>query len=206
MKKILFLSAMILLALQSAGASMLETFTFTQAGYSAASLSGSFTGLVEADGIVQLADLTSFTANLTTNLGFPIGAQTDTYALGDLKLFSISVAPDGPNSSLDLFASITTGTPGNLCVGAAAAFDLCGTSNNAVGFAQVRYAPNPFLTVKTSQTAVVNLVPAAPVTTVPEPASPVMIAIALALGMAWQRRRKCGFWLWASCCKSPKTT
>ena len=147
----------------AASASTVETFSFTQSGYSFGKITGTFTGTLELDGSVQLADLTAFSANF---------GQTDYYSLQDLKLFSIMPSTHGPNSSLDLFASITTGVPGSICVGAAAAFGLCGQGGNISGEDHFRYAQNPFLFITTTQFAVVDLLPPAPPPTpTPEPSS-----------------------------------
>ena len=100
-------------------AATLETFTFTQTGYAPGdTLTGTFTGAVEVDGSIQQADLTDFSASFADNLGALQGTQIDHYSLVNLQLFSFVPSMDGPNSSLDLFASATSGTPGSICVGA----------------------------------------------------------------------------------------
>src|SRR5579863_1085915 len=104
-----------------AGASTVETFSFTQGGYPAGTLTGTFTGTLELDGSIQLADLTAFSTSYAVNLGPPQGMEIDSYSLPDLKLFSFMPGTNGPNSTLDFFAGITTGTPGSICAGAAAA-------------------------------------------------------------------------------------
>jgi hypothetical protein len=168
-------------------AATVETFSFTQNGYLRTDyLHGTFTGAVEPDGLIQLADLSFFTASFTENQG-PLSA-VDTYSLANLQLFSFMPSTDGPNSTLDIFASFTTGTPGSICVGAAAAFGLCGKSSNAVGEDHLRYSQNPFLFEITSQFAVVQFVPPQPAAT-PEPASAGLCGLTLASVLAWRALR-----------------
>ncbi len=153
----------------SAEAGPIETFSFAQTGYVLTdTLSGTFSGALEPGGSIQLADLTAFSAAFTANLGSLVGTEVDTYSLADLNLFSFFPSTDGPNSSLDIFASITTGVPGSICVGAAAAFGLCGQEGNAVGVDHLRYSQNPFLFETTAQFANVAFVPQT--AAVPEPA------------------------------------
>lgn len=172
----------------AAHASALETFTFTQTGYPGNDkLTGTFTGAIEADGSIQQADLSAFTASFTVDLGLS-GIQTDTYTLANLQLFSFLPSINGPNSSLDIFASVTSGPPGSICVGAAAAFGLCGVSGNLAGVDHVIYQPNPFLWETTAQTPTVQLLPPQPTAT-PEPASAGLCALSLASIIMWRRRK-----------------
>jgi len=145
-------------------AANVETFSFTQQFGSGATITGSFTGTPETDGSIQLADLTGFTATYALNAGPPTGNFVDTYALANLLLFSIFPAADGPNSSLDIFADITTAPSGSICVGAVAAFGECGDSGNFSGEVHVRYSQNPFLFDHTTATANVTFV-SAPIAT-----------------------------------------
>jgi hypothetical protein len=172
----------------AAKAATLETFAFTQTGYPGIDrLTGSFTGAVEANGSIQQADLTAFTASFVDDFG-PLGIHTDTYSLSNLQLFSFIPGMDGPNSSLDIFASVISGPPGSICVGAAAAFGLCGQGGNFAGIDHAIYQPNPFLWLGTTQAAVMQFVPAQPAAT-PEPASIGLCGLALASAVGW--RRKC---------------
>ena len=172
----------------AAYASTLETFAFTQTGYAGNDqLTGTFTGAVEADGSIQQADLTAFTASFTADFG-ALGLHTDTYTLANLQLFSFLPSLDGPNSSLDIFANVPSGPPGSICVGAAAAFDLCGVSGNLAGVDHLIYQQNPFLWETTTRAAAVQLVPSQPVTT-PEPASAGLCTLTLASIFTWRRRR-----------------
>ncbi len=161
-----------------AGAGTVETFTFTQT-YPVDVMTGTFTGSLEPDGSIQLADLTAFSAIL-------VNSSIDTYSLQDLQLFSFLPGANGPNSSLDFFASITSGVPGSFCVGAAAAFGLCGQNGNIAGDVHFRYAPNPFLFETTTQFASVNLDPPA---IAPEPSTLWLWGWGIALMAAgWLRR------------------
>jgi hypothetical protein len=161
----------------AANAASLETFTFTQKGYPVDDvLTGTFTGVVEADGSIQQADLTAFTASFFYDEG-PLGVEVDTYSLVNLELFSFSPSMDGPNSSLDIFASVTSGTPAGICVGAAAAFGLCQQGGNVAGVDHVK--SNEFLWLTTTQFAAVQFVPVQ-TTVTPEPASIGLCGLALA--------------------------
>jgi hypothetical protein len=128
-------------------------------------VTGIFTGAVEPGGSIQLGDLTAFSATYTLSTG--LLSLVNTYSLADLQLFSFIPGANGPNSSLDIFASVTASPPGSLCVGAAAAFGECGTGGNITGQVHVRYAQNPFLFDQTTQIANVTFVPAPVVTSEP---------------------------------------
>jgi hypothetical protein len=172
----------------AADASTIETFTFTQTGYPLTGmLTGTFSGVAEPNGSIQQADLTAFAASFTANLGVPTGIQVDSYSLANLQLFSFTPSMDEPNSLLDIFASVTSGTPGSICVGAVAAFGLCGLGGNLAGVDHLIYQPNPFLWASTTQYAVVQFVPAQ--STTPEPASIGLCGLAMASAFVWRRRR-----------------
>jgi hypothetical protein len=171
----------------AANAATIETFKFTQTGYVGDDiLTGSFTGTVEADGSIQQADLTAFTASFLDDRG-SFGIQIDSYSLANLQLFSFRPAMDGPNASLDIFASVTSGPPGSICVGAAAAFGLCGVGGNLFGVDHLIYQQNAFLWVTSTQAAVVQFVPAQSASA-PEPLSISLCALALLSTIAWRRR------------------
>jgi hypothetical protein len=170
-------------------AATIETFTFVQTGYPLTGmLTGTFSGVVEPNGSIQQADLTALSASFTADRGVPIGIQVDSYSLTNLQLFSFIPSMDGPNSSLDIFASVTIGPPGSICVGAAAAFGLCGLGGNLAGIYHLIYQPNPFLWVSTTQSAVVLFV-SAQSTTTPEPASSGLCGLAMASAFVWRRRQ-----------------
>ena len=166
-----------------AHAGPLETFSFTQGYPSLASVTGTFTGTVEPGGSIQLADLTAFSA--TYSLTGPV-TLANTYTLADLQLFSFIPGANGPNSSLDIFASVAASPPGSLCVGAAAAFGQCGTGGNVAGMVHVRYAQNPFLFDQTTQFANVTFVPTQVVTS--EPALLGVAGLILPLLGSWHGR------------------
>jgi hypothetical protein len=174
------LAALLLAAALSpaaAHASSLETFTFTQTGYPVDDmLTGSFTGMVESDGSIQQADLTAFTASFSYDEG-PLGIEVDTYSLANLQLFSFAPSVDGPNSSLDIFASAPSGTPAGICVGAAAAFGLCQQGGNVSGVDHVK--SNEFLWLTTTQSPSVQFEPAQ-ITPAPEPGTIGLCGLALA--------------------------
>lgn len=170
-----------------ASASTIDTFSFTQSGYTGGGvLIGSFTGKVEADGYIEAADLSAFSA--TFNAPSDGGTITAYFYLTDLSLFSFLPAADGPNSSLDFYAQ-SSGLAQNACVGAAAAFGLCGSDGNAVGVANTIGVSE-----STADFAVVSLVSSTttpPPSAAPEPATYSLYGLALALVVAgvWRRRR-----------------
>jgi hypothetical protein len=165
----------------------LETFSFVQSYPSAGGVTGTFTGAVEPGGSIQLADLTAFSATYTLP-GTPV-AFVDTYSLADLQLFSFFPGPNGPNSSLDIFASVTASPPGSLCVGAAAAFGACGPSGSVAGTVHVRYAANPFLFDQTTQFANVTFIPAPVVTSEPAMLGLTSLMLPLLISLRGRGRR-----------------
>lgn len=111
----------------TAVATTVDTFSFTQAGYSGALwsgspgvLSGTFTGTVEANGFIELADLSSIYVQFTA------GALT-LYGYGPPTFFSFL---PGSASTLDLATGI--GVAGQACVGAVAAFGFHGCGAGGV--------------------------------------------------------------------------
>jgi PEP-CTERM motif-containing protein len=101
-----------------ASATTIDTFSFTQSGYPGVrggfvSVWGSFTGTVEYDGYIQLADLQSFTINFGpfVETGLPI-------------LFTYSTTAG--DTTLDIESQATM-TGNYFCIGAVAAygFDHC---------------------------------------------------------------------------------
>ncbi len=110
------LFAVALLAAPAARATTIDTFSFSQSGYtfpggSGGVLTGSFTGSVEADGYIELADLTNI------QVQFQYGPIT-LFGYGPASFFSFSTT--GGGSTLDLETSI--GLNSFACVGAVAAF------------------------------------------------------------------------------------
>jgi hypothetical protein len=86
-------------------------------------LTGTFTGTVEADGTIQLTDLTAFQEVFATG-----GFVTGVVPLADLTLFSFNT--NGGASSLDTAGS--PANPINICQGGAVPFDPQCTSNFTV--------------------------------------------------------------------------
>lgn len=109
-----------------ARAAVTETFSFSnRAGWGTGlhgALTGQFTGTVEPDGFIQLADLANISISATTTVGFPV---LDNAGLGDLAFFSYSPAVGA--SSLSFIASQSVGVA---CAGVAA---VLGTACNPEG-------------------------------------------------------------------------
>ena len=84
-----------LLAVNSTASAATETFNFSYlTGWNGTdtSLTGSFTGTVEPDGLIERSDLTSFTATLITGTPPPIIASID---LSELTEFSYDTTGGG---------------------------------------------------------------------------------------------------------------
>ncbi len=96
-----------------AQASVVRTFDFVQPGwqYYDGTLTGTFSGVVEPSGYIELGDLTSFTLTLDDP---PVRMEG---ALGDLSLFSYK---PGSASSLDIELS---NSGGQFCLGASVQLD-----------------------------------------------------------------------------------
>jgi len=178
-----------------ARASTVDTFTFTQSGYSSAgfnndgALNGTFTGTVEADGFIEKSDLSAFSAVLSyTTDGGGDQIVSNYFYLDNIDLFSFLPAADGTNSSLDVHAVDSIGV--GLCVGAAAAFGLCGEEGNAVGVLQPALVTDELPSV-TLVSSVQTSPPPAPA---PEPGTLFLCGLALlaaGLGHGRKRRRTC---------------
>jgi len=175
-----------ILPLASAEASTIDTFSFTQDGYADdGTVTGTFTGTVETDGFIEADDLSAFNANFTATDPVTGGNTEGFFYQTDLQLFSFLPAVDGPNSSLDFYAQ-TPGLGQNLCVGAAAAFGLCGVSSNAVGVATTIGIGNDS-TADLPVLTLISSVNTSPVET-PEPAMVPLCGLAL-VAVGWWRRR-----------------
>ena len=147
-------------------ASTIDTFNFTQNGWnvsgSAGVLTGSFTGTVEADGLIEAQDVSSFSAQLALSNGETIFYHyLAPLAAGESPFFSYAV--DGGASSLDFIA--TNGVTPNLCEGAAAPL-ACGSPGTDFGFVAGFGGTMDQVTL-----TLVSSVTSAPITAAPEPGS-----------------------------------
>jgi hypothetical protein len=118
----------------AAGAATIDTFEFSDSASwdLGVTFTGTFTGEVEPSGLIQQADLSSFTASLigvALNLRGPGGGPASADLTG-VWLFSYD--PAGGSSSFDLILALQlAGAPALVCVGAAATFSA---SCNPQGF------------------------------------------------------------------------
>lgn len=190
----------------TARADTIDTFTFTEGNWSSytvgggvgspqssATLTGSFTGLVEPDGFIEQKDLSAFNVEFTNN-----GTPFADLGLGDLTLFSYDV--NGGASSLD-FAGLS-GASHNICIGAATALDAnCTLDFNVaypagtVGVVEAALLPDfvspdfPSITLQSSITPVMPVTAPAPTATAPEPASAILLLTGAALVFVGRFRR-----------------
>lgn len=173
----------------AANAATIATFSFTQAGWAdgAYSLSGSFTGTVDSNGYITKDTLTGFQATL-------VGGLPNTYGLEIFTGFPTSLF------SFDTFTPIDSGSlaiysPAGgvyaLCVGAPAAFGLCGAEFGP----SVRGKLGGYSTLQAPVVTLVSITTDAPppgaTPGVPEPATWAMMVLGFgALGQALRGRRK----------------
>jgi PEP-CTERM motif len=122
-----------LAAVRDTRAATIETYDFTQGGYTSSIeplfsgvLTGHFTGAVEASGFIELADLSSIA--LVFTITFELGNHQTTAFDGPTTFFSFDVA--GGSSSLGLATG--DGSVATACVGAAAAFGFPGCGSGGV--------------------------------------------------------------------------
>ncbi len=194
--RLLTIGAFTLMTL-SAAATTIDTFDFEQFGFmglnsgtpTSPGLFGSFTGAVEPDGEIALADLTSFSLGEGGGIAF---------SLADLQLFSYFVT--GGNGSLSVLANggSTGAVPAQAvtCIGAPAALaPACnppGTPPGDLGYESFAgfFLPNTPFAFSDSQPVItlVSSVTQTPPSTTPEPVSMALLGSAL-VGLAIVRIR-----------------
>jgi len=163
------------LASTPAGATTINSYTFVQDAYQGTqftgTLSGSFTGAVDVNGFMNLADLTDFHVKFDL---FPVftlfGNTLPTF-------FSFNIAPNHVSS----LTFIDTVLPATICVGAAADFFCSG--NNATGAVQVAGA-----LLQTTSFPVITLVSSVATTPIPSTVWLFLSALGGLGWTAWHRR------------------
>lgn len=176
----------------AAFASTIDTYNFSQGGYTmpgaTGALTGSFTGTVESSGLIESRDLSSFAVLFTDTNGST--TSTAVGSLFDIVFFSFNTM--GGASTLDLQTSLfPSKVP--LCIGAEAAFGVCGAGPVGVAtngaFTGFFTQDQPTLTLVSSVTTGPSGGGTSPV---PEPGSAVLLVTGLAalgLGRQWRLRR-----------------
>jgi hypothetical protein len=177
----------------TAQAATINTYTFTQDGYASkccgdpAIVQGTFTGLVEADGLMNLAGLTDF--HLTLSLALGHSTVLTYYSSGLPSLFSFdtlsSPNASGGNSTLGFVATILLPEPSNLCIGSPTPFFCVASGNGGVSSDVINY-------MTTMSLPHLTLVSGTAVTPIPAPI--LLFGTALAglglLGAKARRRQK----------------
>jgi hypothetical protein len=188
-KVLLNVAAALLIAVtfvgKSAHAATVETFHFTQGGYqNHGVLSGTFTGTVESNGFLSKADLSAIDIQFSADASPTLLFSLSTLFIEPGALFSFDTAgPPFDAGTLDIFGGASL--IGNICVGAAAAFGLCGGSgfHGVVRGALIAY---------TNETPVVTRISPV-VTAVPEPSTWAMMILGFCgLGFMAYRRKQSG--------------
>jgi hypothetical protein len=150
-----------------ADAATINTYAFTQNGYVGpggltGSLQGTFTGKVEADGLMNLSGLTAFQMTLTINLSsFPTETAS---SVGLPSLFSFNTLaapnPSGGNSTLAIVSSVyLAAAVSDLCIGVAAPF-TCGVSGASGAYPTLALATTSFPQLTLLNTTAVTPLPA----------------------------------------------
>jgi len=179
-----------ILSIPAHGATV-DTFSFTENGWSEYSLlsgaaaplsdtivTGTFSGVLEPDGFIELGDLTQFSVQFY----FP-GSSVYSFSQPALTLFSYDTAPGGGPSSLD-FAG-TLDDPANICIGAATSLDPnCAYLGRAyppgtLGTVQLNTGVVDYVSSTAPQITLVSSVGSS--ATAPEPASIFLECIGLAV-------------------------
>ena len=192
---------MIGLALMASPAhAAVETFSFTSGSYSIngdsgppyidAGITGTFSGVVESDGYIRLADLVSFEATVFFNNVDSVSGPLD---LSDLSLFSY----DTLGGAASLFVKGFHSSPnisGIACMGlpAVADPDCAITSPNPIAlfhYSWTNVSPSTFGLDVTAYTTVAPTITLVSTSAAPEPPTWALMALGFAgLGFGWRRR------------------
>jgi hypothetical protein len=172
-----------------ARASTIDTYSFSQGGYGgdatvseySAALTGTFSGSVGGGGLIGRADLTSLSYSFVIYLEGS-AVWTITGSLPDVTIFSFN--PTGGPSTLGIAAQTSLAA---ICVGAPAAFGLCGGTGHLGVDDQIGNYRSPDFW--TSQLPQITLVSSVATTPVPAPL-PLFLSSIGALGLfGWRRGR-----------------
>ena len=188
----------------AAHAVTINTYSFTQDGYFSDTLAsgqtgvltGSFSGTVPSTGIIGRSDLTGFSYTFTIyNFDHTVFDTIINAGLADLASFSYTPASNGSTLLISDQGDV------GICVGAAAAFGLCGGSggykgafaflNNGQPIVPGSGVPAFLVSAATPQITLTSVV-TTPVATTPIPATLPLFASALGgLGLfRWRKSRR----------------
>jgi hypothetical protein len=171
-----------------ARASTINTYSFTQTGYAGppfdgTNLFGTFTGTVDSSGRIGLADLTSFSVTMNE---YYFGGLLGDFTATSPTFFSFDTG--GGPSTLAFAAPFPSasapGVPNEICVGAAAAFGLCGGAGGFVGVWHLVNISGSDVYFTTSQFPVITLVSSETTAVTPIPATLPLFASGLG-ALAW---------------------
>jgi len=189
-----------------AGATTINTYSFTQGGWHSpisgplvtdnGLLEGTFTGVVEDAGYIQLADLSAFSMQYTDDFA---GLNVlFTYSLSDLQFFSVNArpAPSDPDhgaASLDVIARHVFGSPATpltMCVGAAATFSPSCYPGSTIPGTKAILAGSIFWSTALPVITLVSSVEIPdPITAVPEPGTLMLLGTGVISLIGARRRR-----------------
>lgn len=173
-----FASLLAVLPTASANAATIATFSFSQPGWPGGyTLTGAFTGTVDGSGFITKDGLTEFSATISGLL--PTVYTLNALLVSPASLFSFNTSTPIDSGSLAIYVPFDSVF--SLCVGAPAAFGLCGVQQAGLNPFGVL---GPYYSAQAPTVTLVSIVtpgdPQAP-TGIPEPATWAMMILGFGL-------------------------